>query len=117
MSKEVSILQDMKSWQEKERPKDEQILHSKFVLKRKQDKKSSVQKYRARLVICGNKETNNDQKKFSLVTDFSVTCLILPLVAQQGWNKRHIDFQNAFPNGTLDRPVYVEISKYIYTEE
>lgn len=36
---------------------------------------------------------------------------------QKGWSCGQLDFQLAFPNGNLHRPVYVERPKYVFLDE
>lgn len=51
------------------------------------------------------------------MSDFSVTNLILNLASQNNWKIKHLDFQDTFPSEKLEREVYVELPKYMYSEE
>lgn len=44
---------------------------------------------------------------FAPTTYFETLCLILSLVASEGWGGYQIDFTAAFLNGDLDKPVYM----------
>lgn len=65
-----------------------------------------------RLVIRGNGEKDNKAECFSPVSDFTVIKILLCLEIQRKGYVRHVDFQEAFSNGNLERPVYAELSKY-----
>lgn len=111
---EVQTLKDTSCWTEVKRPSREKVLHSKFVLKRKCDQNKTITKHKARFVVCGNEETENEEESFSSVPDFSVLKLVMSIAKQRGWCERHYDVQHAFPNGKLERAVYVELPKFIY---
>lgn len=95
------------------RAKDRQVLHSKFVLFRKRDHTVTVKKYKARFVVCGNEEHEYDDECFSPVPDISTKKLIICFVKQRKWHVRHVDFQKAFPNVLLERPIYIEPRKSV----
>lgn len=40
--------------------------------------------------------------------------LLICLALQNCWEVKHFDFQNAFSNGKLNRPVYVELPKQLF---
>lgn len=46
--------------------------------------------------------------------DLALAKLIMCLSLQKGWTSKHLDFQNAFPNGHLDRPIYAEFLRHIF---
>lgn len=72
MNKEVDTLEAMQCWDIVKRPENEKVLHTKFVLKRKQEESGAKKKYKVRLVICENKETENEADCFFSVSDFTV---------------------------------------------
>lgn len=116
MSKEVPTLSNMRCWYAIERPSNENVLHSKFVPNRTVDKMGRVPKYKVRLAVCKNGQTDSDDETFSPLLYFSAIRLILALAAQRVRHKRHFDFQNSFPNRILGRSIYVELPKHVYTE-
>lgn len=90
------------------------VLHMTFVLHRKHDEYGMVSRHKAILVVCGNEEWDYQNDKFSPVVDFTVAKLIICLFLQQDWISKQLDFQNAFSNGHLNRPVYAKLSKHIF---
>lgn len=76
-----------------------------------------VTKYKARLVVCGNKDTDNDYDNFALVIDFTLIKLFLAISVQRKWRIRQVYFDNAFIDGKLEREVFVELPRYAYLDE
>lgn len=96
-------------------PRHEKILLTKYALQRKRDATRIISKYKARFVGCGN-EGQNEDKPFSPVAEFTVVKFILCLAAQSKSKVRHYDFQNAFPNEILVRPVYAYSPRHFSNE-
>lgn len=117
ITKEIKTLKAMECWEQVSRPVNERVLHTKFVLKRKRDENNEISKYKARLVVCGNEEVESHEETFSPVAHYSVIKLIFCLCIQRNWTVKHIDFENAFPNGESERPVYVEMPSRMPTEQ
>lgn len=53
---------------------------------------------------------------FLPVIEYTMMKLFICLTFQNRWEVKHFDFQKAFPNRKLDRPVYVEPEKQILGE-
>lgn len=68
-------------------------------------------------MVCGNGKFESEEDTFSPVPDFTVIKLVMYIAKQRGYLRRHFDFQNAFPNGKLDRMVYAELQKTIFGDE
>lgn len=49
--------------------------------------------------------------------NFTVIKLIMYITLQRGYHRRYFGFQNAFPNGKLDRLVCVEFSKAMFGDK
>lgn len=92
---------------------DQKILNTKFVLIQKRDENGAIQKYKACLEICGNEETNNYEECFSPVADNALIRLVITRSLQQRWTLRDLDFENAFPDEVLKRPVHLRLLKCI----
>lgn len=117
IDKEITALTNLRCWDVIERPTGKKILHSKFVLKKKRNGDGTIVKYKARLVVCGNEDTENVEENFSPVIDFTLVKLFLAIAVQRKWFIRQMDFENAFVNGNLDREVIVEFPKYVYPDD
>lgn len=56
MDKEVAALRELECWTVVDKPVKANVLHSKFVLKKKRKSDGTVAKYKAGLVVCGNED-------------------------------------------------------------
>lgn len=109
----IETLKKMNCWTEISRLSNKNVLHSKFVLKRKRAHTAHIAEFKARLVAFGNEETDHDEESFSPVPDSSMIRLLMSIAKQRGSHARHYDVQNASTNEQLDRPVFVELPKLI----
>lgn len=107
------MLNEINCREEVPRPENTPVLHSKFVLKRERNESGEIKKYKARLVVFGNEEVKNDEESFSPVPDFTIIKLILFIAAQRDWHCTHFDFQSAFSNRRLTRPVYMDLRRHV----
>jgi hypothetical protein len=75
-------------WEIVPRPKDKSILTSKWVYKIKHTTDESVDKYKSRFVARGfsQKEGEDFDKTFSLVSRYTSITTIMSLVGSMGWN-------------------------------
>lgn len=73
----VNRVQEMDCWEKVERPEEPQLLHTEFDLKRKRIEHGEIMKYKARLMVCGDKEAGENEKKFSLTPDLTIISLVL----------------------------------------
>lgn len=112
MTTEIKSLKSMNCWDVSDPPKNVKILHSKYVLKDIRDANGNICNYKARFVLCRSMELNNDEAS-SLVMNLTNVKLLLSLATQNQWQIRHLDFQNAFPNCKLDRPMYLHLPRYV----
>lgn len=67
--------------------------------------------------MCVKEENDNDKFIFSPVPHYTAILLIMCLAQQHEWHPRHLDFENAIPNGNLNRSTYIEVPKYVYTDK
>lgn len=66
---------------------------------------NSFQDKKAWVDVCGNEEHDFPENGFSSVTEFTAAKISLCLALQNGWHVRHLNFENAFPNGKFEREV------------
>lgn len=116
MDSEVQALKKLDCWTVVENPGNANVMHSKFVLKKKRKSDGTVAKYKARLVVCGNEDVDYIDDSFAPVVDFTLVKLFLAIAVQRKWQVRQLDFDNAFPNGKLDRDVYVYVPRHGHVE-
>lgn len=96
-------------------PHNAHVIHSNFVLKRKIDQFGTVKCHKARFVVCGNKENENEKIWFYSFPDCTVIKLLLCLVVHNNHFVKKWDFTNGFANYILERPVFVECLNYFCT--
>lgn len=101
----MSTLQQMGCWHIVDRPENVRVMHIKFVLKRKRDQKEEVCKHKASLVVCDTEEAICQEDTFSLVAHYFIFELIFYFFIQRERTVRRIDFETAFRNRQLERPV------------
>lgn len=56
MRKEFDTLQQMNCWYVVSRPRNKQVMHSKFVLNQKRDENRKIAKHMKCIVVCGDAE-------------------------------------------------------------
>ena len=90
-------------------------MHSKFVLRIKRKGDGSIEKYKARFVVCGNEDDPIDVDNFAPVVDFTLVKLFLCIATQRNWVIHQLDFSNAFLHGLIGRVVYVDPPRQMAT--
>lgn len=103
IGEEITVLGKMKSWEVIERAEDQHILHSKFVTKRKSDENGIITRFRARMVVCGKKDTSF-KRTVSHPRWTLQTTMIIRSSLQRGCNVGHLDFENGFWSAFVDWP-------------
>ena len=85
-------------------------LSSKWVFKRKKKVYGSIDKYKARLVIKGYKQTHSLDyfDTYSLVTRINSIRMVLAIVALRNLEIHQMDIKTTFLNGELDEEIYME---------
>lgn len=112
---EICALQQFDCWKEVARPRNTKVLHTKLVLWRKHNEEGMIGKHKARLVVCANEESDNDNDCFIPVEDYILIKMLLCFAVQRKWEVKRFDFQNAFPNGILDRSVLAKLPRHCKT--
>lgn len=92
IGKDVDLIQQIDYWDVVLRQKNRQVVHSKFVASRKRDVKGMIRKHNARLVVCGNEESEINKECYSPVSNFTVTKLVFRIAFQNNWKMKHCDF-------------------------
>ena len=89
-------------------PKDALIVKSRLVFSVKQDE--TKEKFKVRLVAKGftQKIGVNYVDKYAPVMRFDTLRLVLSIAGMNSWNIKQLDAKNAFLNGKLDYPVFLQ---------
>lgn len=104
-----SILQNH-TWELVDLPPGCKPLTSKWIFKRKMKTDGTVDKYKSRLVICGNrqKEGLDYFDTYSPVTRITSIRVILAIAALRNLEVHQMDVNTAFQNGDLDEEIYMK---------
>jgi Reverse transcriptase (RNA-dependent DNA polymerase) len=101
------------TWEETVAPPRANILPCKWVLTVKRDALGGVEKYKARLVVCGNmqREGIDYEEVFAPTSRYSTLRVFLAVVADQDMEMEQLDVKTAFLNGDLEEEVYMRHPK------
>lgn len=106
----------MVSWDVLQRPNGEQLIHTKFVLNRKRDENEAICKHKGLCLVRGNEKESCQEVTFSPIAYHNVISLIFSLLVHNRWVAKHINFENAFSNGVLERTVYAEMPAQVFLD-
>jgi hypothetical protein len=81
-----------------------------LVFKVKRDEHGAVSKHKARLVVKGYAQRHgiDYDEVFMPVAQLDSVCLLITLMAHEGWEVHHMGVKSVFLNGDLQEEVYVE---------
>ncbi|KAI1005456.1 hypothetical protein K3495_g2757 [Podosphaera aphanis] len=111
IEEEMNSLNRNNTWEITTRPKDHNVVGSKWGFKIKHKADGSIERYKARLVakrFSQQPGTDNDDT-YAPVARYDSLRLLLALTAHKGWKPRQLDVKSAFLYGKLDREIYMEI--------
>ena len=114
MESEIKSINEKGTWILVPRPKDHQVITSKWLLKRKLNPDRSLHCHKARLVALGFSQLVciDFHETFSptlIITSLRTT---IGVVAQLNLYIHQIDIKTTFLNGDLNQPIYMEQPKY-----
>ena len=123
--KELASLKAAKTWELVRRPKDKNVVGSKWVLRLKKDSEGEIDKHKARVVAKGftQQEGVDYFETFAPVARLASIRTVLAIAARNGWRIDTFDFHSAFLNGTFDKdeeifmeqpPEYEEKDRRLY---
>lgn len=99
------------TWVVTDLPKGKKAIGSKWVYKIKYNSDSTVERYKARLVILGNNQVEGlDYKEtFAPVAKMVTVRTVLSVAAAKKWEMHQMDVHNAFLHGDLAEEVYMKM--------
>jgi hypothetical protein len=97
-------------WEIVPRPKNKDVVSSKWIFKIKLVANGSILKYKARFVTGGfsQKEGIDYEEKFSPVSRYTSIRTIISLAAKMKWKLHQMDIKKTFLNGVIEEEVYIE---------
>ena len=114
MKSEIEPINEKGTWILVPRPKDRQVITSKWLLRRKLNPDRSLHCHKARLVARGFNQVARIDFHETLSPTLIITSLrtTIGLAAQLNLYIHQIDIKKVFLNGDLDQPIYMEQPKY-----
>ena len=106
ISSELLSLREHQTWRIVPKPKNNKVLPTRFVFKRKYNPAGSVSRHKARLVVKGFMQ-GQVLDTFAPGVDFNAVRIALSLAVQKGLHIRQLDIRTAFLHGDIDDDVYV----------
>ncbi|WVZ18935.1 hypothetical protein V8G54_006257 [Vigna mungo] len=108
---ELLALEENQTWDIMPCPPSVKPLGSKFVFSIKLRSDGSINRYKARLVVLGNKQEYglDYDETFALVAKITTMRTILALVTSKSWPLHQMDVKNAFLHGDLKEEVYITL--------
>ena len=106
---ELKALRDNRTWIAVPKPETAKALHTKWVFTTKTDAAGQIERFKARLVVCGNEQEEgvNYSSTFSPVMDMATTRFILALAMLWGVPPRHGDIPNAYPKAAIEKDLEI----------
>ena len=110
MQAEMKSIEDNRTWEVSDLPRDQKAIGLKWIFKVKKDPGGNVVKHKARLVAKGyaQRQGVDFDEAFAPVAGIETVRVLLALAAQGGWEVHHMDVKSAFLNGDLTETVYVQ---------
>ena len=107
---EYNSLLENKTWELVPRPKDINIVGSRWLFKLKRNGDGSINRFKSRLVAQGFTQTHGVDygEVFSPVARMAAIRSLLALANVHNWEIHQMDVRTAFLNGILDYDVYME---------
>ena len=90
---------------------NEQVVKSMWAFRRKRKPDGSISRYKGRLVVRGDLQRGNfsTNETFAPVCEWSTVRMLFTLGIMKDWKTASIDFKNAFTQGFLPKPIYLEL--------
>ena len=110
MNEEIEQIEKNKTWTIVPRPKDKNVIGTKWGFKNKLNEDGKVSRNKARLVCKGysQEEGINYGETFAPIARLEGVRTILAYAAHKGFKVYQMDVKSTFLNGILDEEVYIE---------
>ena len=110
IKKELRMIEKNDTWVLMDKSSHKKAIEVKWVYRTKQNADSSINKYKARLVVKGYAQVFGVDflETFAPVARLDTIRLLLALYAQKNWKVYQLDVKFAFLNGYLQEEIYIE---------
>jgi hypothetical protein len=110
MTEEYQSIMKNELWEIVPRPKNKDVVSSRWLFKIKHAVDGSIEKYKARFVARGfsQKEGIDYEETFAPVARYTSIRTIIALAAKMKWKLHQMDVKTAFLNGVIEEEVYIE---------
>ncbi|XP_074299668.1 uncharacterized protein LOC141630800 [Silene latifolia] len=110
MRHELDALEKNNTWTLEDLPPNKKAIGSKWVYKIKYNAYGSIERYKARLVIMGNRQIEgvDYNETFAPTVKLVTVRTLLAIAAAKQWVLHQMDVHNAFLHGDLDEEVYMK---------
>ncbi|XP_073152174.1 uncharacterized protein [Henckelia pumila] len=111
MNQEIRALEDNSTWDVVSLPPGKRAIHCKWVYKIKYKADGTIERYKARLVILGNRQVEeiDYNETFAPVAKMVTVRTFLAVAAARNWELHQMDVHNAFLHGDLEEKVYMHM--------
>lgn len=115
MALEMEAIIINKTWILVDRPKNQDVIGSRIVLRDKQNQDGTIERRKARTVARGFFQTPgvDFRETFAPVARLNSIRVIIALVAEHNMEIRQLDVTSAFLNGELEEQIFMEAPKFI----
>ncbi|MCP4569438.1 MAG: hypothetical protein GY841_17825, partial [FCB group bacterium] len=115
MDKEIKALEDNGTWEVVDLPPNSRAIFSKWVFTKKMKSNGEIERYKARLVACGNQQVHgiDFQDTFAPVMEVQLLPLFLKLAIMWGTKVHQGDVPNAYVKADCEQgyTIYMKIPK------
>lgn len=110
MEAEMSKLKENGCWKLVSRPKNANVIGSKWVLRTKKNERGDVERYKARLVAQGYSQVpgRDYDETYSPVVRMETVRLLTAVSVEKDWHKEHWDVTSAYQHSPLEEEVFME---------
>lgn len=107
---EVDALEEQGTWDVTDLPPGKVAIACMWVFKIKYNADGTIERYKARLVVCGNRQIEGEDfnETFASVVKMTTVQGLLRLAAANNWEIHQLDLHNAFLHGDFEEEVYMK---------